>query len=82
MKNYFYLSLALVLLSINVLAPQLSFFTNLFLPLYLVLFLVLNLRQDRLAVLATRIKHFQIELLEEYLERKGDIDLGSVERRA
>jgi len=39
MKNYFYLSLALVLLSINVLAPQLSFFTNLFLPLYLVLFL-------------------------------------------
>ncbi len=56
-----------------------------FITAYLSLFLILNLRQDRLAVLASRIKRFQIELLEEYLERKGDLDLerwkGELESR-
>ncbi len=46
-----------------------------FITIYLSLFLVLNLRQDRLSVLAARIKRFQIELLEEYLDRKGDMDI-------
>ena len=59
--------------------------TAFFITVYLSLFLVLNLRQDRFAVLATRIKRFQIELLEEYLERKGDMDVerwkGELEAR-
>jgi len=41
---------------------------------YLLAFLLLNLRQDRMAVLADRIKRFQIVLLEESLDRKTDMD--------
>jgi len=59
--------------------------TAFFITVYLALFLVLNLRQDRFAALASRIKRFQIELLEEYLERKGDMDVerwkGELEAR-
>ena len=50
--------------------------TTFFITVYLALFLILNLRQDRFAMLAGRIKRFQIELLEEYLERKGDMDIA------
>ncbi|HPB66187.1 MAG TPA: hypothetical protein PLW80_06485, partial [Spirochaetales bacterium] len=56
-----------------------------FVTVYLILFLILNLRQDRFAILAARIKRFQIELLEEYLDRKGDLDIdrwrGELEAR-
>ncbi|HOX48415.1 MAG TPA: hypothetical protein PLG14_04445, partial [Spirochaetales bacterium] len=45
-----------------------------FVTAYLLSFLLLNLRQDRMAVLSDRIKRFQITLLEEYLDNKADID--------
>jgi len=47
-----------------------------FVTAYLLTFLLLNLRQDRMAVLSDRIKRFQITLLEEYLDNKADIDFA------
>ncbi|MDR3200017.1 MAG: hypothetical protein LBT68_01050 [Spirochaetales bacterium] len=47
---------------------------SVFLTTFLVLFLVLSIRQDRSLVLAERIKKFQINLLREYLDRKEEID--------
>ena len=43
---------------------------------YLLAFLLLNIRQDRMAVLSDRIKRFQITLLEESIGEKADLDLG------
>ena len=45
-----------------------------FLTVYLVVFLLFNLRQDSLTVIRDRIKRFQIALMEEYYDRKGDLD--------
>ena len=45
-----------------------------FITAYLLAFLILNLRQDRMTVLSDRIKRFQINLLEGYLANKADID--------
>ncbi|MDR1317756.1 MAG: hypothetical protein LBK13_12895, partial [Spirochaetales bacterium] len=47
---------------------------SVFLTVFLVAFLVLSIRQDASLVLAERIKKFQINLLQEYLERKEAID--------
>ncbi|HOX18801.1 MAG TPA: hypothetical protein PKW82_10115, partial [Spirochaetales bacterium] len=46
-----------------------------FVTVFLVAFLILNLRQDPLVVVADRVKRFQIGLVEEYLEREGELDL-------
>ena len=45
-----------------------------FVTAYLACFLVLNLRQDRMAVLAAKIRRLQLGLVEEYLDRKGGLD--------
>lgn len=45
-----------------------------FVTAYLLSFLLLNLRQDRMTVLSDRIKRFQINLLEGYIDNKADID--------
>jgi hypothetical protein len=45
-----------------------------FLTVFLLSFLLFNLRQDQMVVLSDRVKRFQINLLEGYLENKGDID--------
>ena len=45
-----------------------------FLTVFLVVFLLFNLRQDSLTVIRDRIKRFQIALMEEYYDRKGDLD--------
>lgn len=48
-----------------------------FLTLFLVVFLLLNIRQDSTVVLSERIKRFQLGLLREYLERGEELDWGS-----
>ncbi len=45
-----------------------------FLTTFLVVFLLLNLRQDAVVVLSDRVKRFQINLLREYLDSKEQID--------
>ena len=42
--------------------------------MYLVVFLILNLRQDSMVVIRERVKRFQISLLEEFYERKEEVD--------
>ncbi len=48
-----------------------------FLTLFLIVFLLLNIRQDTTVVLSERIKRFQLGLLREYLERGEELDWGS-----
>jgi hypothetical protein len=50
--------------------------SSFFVTAYLLAFLLLNIRQDRMTVLSDRIKRFQINLLEEYFENKSDLDFG------
>jgi len=45
-----------------------------FLTTYLTVFLLFNLRQDSITIIRDRIKRLQITLLEEYYDRKGDLD--------
>jgi hypothetical protein len=45
-----------------------------FFSLFLILFLILNLRQDKVLVLSDRVRRFQIQFLREYLERKDELD--------
>ena len=47
---------------------------SLFVTLFLLLFLTLSFRQDRVLVLSERIKRFQINFLREYIENKESID--------
>jgi hypothetical protein len=48
--------------------------SSVFFTAFLVVFLVLSIRQDSSVVLFERIKKFQMNLLREYLERKEEID--------
>jgi hypothetical protein len=53
---------------------------------FIVIFLLFNLRQDSLSVVAHRIKNLQADLLVEYYEQKGEMDmriwkLGLLQRR-
>jgi hypothetical protein len=52
---------------------MLSFFATLF----LILFVLLSIRQDRSAILADRIRKFQVNFLKEYFENREDIDAES-----
>jgi hypothetical protein len=45
-----------------------------FVTSYLLAFLLLNVRQDRMVVLKDRVKRLQINLLEEYIDKKADMD--------
>ena len=45
-----------------------------FLTVYLTIFLLFNLRQDSVTVVQNRLKQLQISLIEQFYERKGDID--------
>ena len=47
---------------------------SIFITTFLVAFLILNLRQDKLLVLSGRIKRFQISFLKGYLENRQDLD--------
>ena len=56
-----------------------------FVTIFLLGFLLLNLRQDPTVVLSHRVKRFQIDLLREYIENKDQLDWdrwkGEIERR-
>jgi len=45
-----------------------------FLTVYLTIFLLLNIRQDSVTIVQNRLKQLQISLIEQYYERKGDVD--------
>ncbi|MDR2371007.1 MAG: hypothetical protein LBD71_05975 [Treponema sp.] len=45
-----------------------------FLTIYLAIFLFFNLKQDTMTVIQSRLKDLQISIIEQYYERKGDID--------
>jgi hypothetical protein len=47
-----------------------------FLTVYLTVFLLFNLRQDSLTIVQDRLKQLQISLIEQYYDRKNDIDWG------
>lgn len=47
---------------------------SIFFTIYLVIFLSFNLRQDTITVIQNRLKNLQISLLEQYYDRKGDVD--------
>jgi hypothetical protein len=47
-----------------------------FVSLFLVLFLIVNARQDPMTVVQSRLKKLQIGLIQEYYEQKTDVELG------
>jgi hypothetical protein len=47
---------------------------SLFLTIYLAIFLSFNLKQDSLTIIQNRLKGLQISLIEQYYDRKGDMD--------
>jgi hypothetical protein len=51
-----------------------------FITLYLIIFLIFNLRQDTMTVIQNRLKSLQISLIEQYYDRKGDVDWNNWSR--
>jgi hypothetical protein len=47
---------------------------SIFLTIYLAIFLSFNLKQDSLTIIQNRLKGLQISLIEQYYDRKGDVD--------
>jgi NACalpha-BTF3-like transcription factor len=47
---------------------------SIFFTIYLAIFLSFNLRQDTMTIIQNRLKGLQISLIEQYYDRKGDID--------
>jgi hypothetical protein len=47
---------------------------SIFLTIYLAIFLFFNLRQDTMTIVQNRLKGLQISLIEQYYDRKGDVD--------
>ncbi|MDR1105685.1 MAG: hypothetical protein LBL44_04945, partial [Treponema sp.] len=45
-----------------------------FLTIYLAIFLFFNLRQDPMTVVQSRLKDLQISIIEQYYDRKGEVD--------
>ena len=54
---------------------RLAFMALIAFSIFLVVFLILNLRQDRMVIIAARIKRFQLDLLRGYVESRESIDL-------
>ncbi len=53
---------------------QYTLIVAVFLTTFLIVFLLLNVRQDAIVVISDRVKRFQISLLREYLEHRREID--------
>jgi hypothetical protein len=49
----------------------------LFFTAFLLLFLLLNIRQDSEVVVRDRIKRFQLDLLREAVDQRGELDVGN-----
>jgi hypothetical protein len=47
-----------------------------FISVFLVLFLITNIRQDPMVIVQNRLKNLQINLIKEYYDQKTDIELG------
>jgi hypothetical protein len=45
-----------------------------FMSVFVILFLILNVRQDPVAIVQSRLKELQVSLMQEYYQFKGDID--------
>lgn len=58
---------------------------SVFITSFLILFLILNIKQDDMFVIRNRIKNFQIALINDYLNRKEEVDwavvYGDIKRR-
>jgi|GEM_PF-3466580 len=57
-------------------AMRAIFLAAAFVTSFLVVFLLFNLRQESVSAVRDRVKRLQIGILEEYFERKGDIDFS------
>jgi hypothetical protein len=55
-------------------AMKIILLASFFLTTYLIIFLLFNVQQDSMTVIQNRLKRLQINLFEEYYERKGDMD--------
>jgi hypothetical protein len=55
-------------------AMRIILLVSFLLTVFLILFLLLNIRQDNMTVIQNRIKKLQINLIKEYYEHKGDFD--------
>jgi hypothetical protein len=55
-------------------AMRIILLVSFLLTVFLILFLLLNIRQDNMTVIQNRIKELQINLIKEYYEHKGDFD--------
>jgi len=53
---------------------QIILLLSFFLTVYLTIFLLFNIRQDSVTIVQSRMKKLQISLIEQYYERKSDID--------
>ena len=45
-----------------------------FITVYLIIFLLFNIKQDSVTIVQNRLKNLQISLIEQYYERKGEVD--------
>ncbi len=55
-------------------AMKIILLVSFFFTTYLIIFLLFNIKQDSATVIQNRLKRLQINLFEEYYERKGDMD--------
>jgi hypothetical protein len=53
---------------------QVLILASFFLTVFLIVFLIFNLKQDPILVLTQRIKRFQLQILQEYMEGKDRVD--------
>ncbi|MFW6312272.1 MAG: hypothetical protein ACOC2N_00105, partial [Spirochaetota bacterium] len=53
---------------------QYTLLVAVFMTTFLIVFLLLNVRQDAIVVIAARVKRFQLSLLREYMENRRELD--------
>jgi hypothetical protein len=58
------------------LAMRVILLASFFITVYLIIFLLFHIRQDNMTVVQNRLKWLQINLIEEYYEHKGKLDLN------
>ncbi|MFP3041534.1 hypothetical protein LQZ19_06885 [Treponema primitia] len=58
------------------LAMRIILLASFLITVYLIIFLLLNIRQDNMTIIQNRLKRLQINLIEEYYEHKSDLDLN------
>jgi hypothetical protein len=57
------------------LSMKIILLASFFITVYLIIFLLLNIRQDNMTVVQNRLKWLQINLIEAYYEHQGNLDL-------